>query len=183
MEALQAIHSRRSIRVYRPDPVDRDVLARVLWAAVQAPTPPVSGRSAWKLCIIEGADRLDAFGERARQYAFDHQPPDHPWTWTTRPGFKVFWNAPAVVLFCARVSHPEAPFDCCRAAQNMLIAAHAEGLGTCWVGAPMPWLGSPGVAQELGLPDGYAASAAVLVGYPDEAPAGEPRPQPEIRWL
>lgn len=182
MEAIEAIHSRRTIRVYRPDPVDRVTLEKVLWAAVQAPTPPVSGTSAWKLCVIEGADRLAAYGDRAKRYAIEHQPPGQRWSWTERPDFKVFWNAPAAVLFCAKRSNPEAPFDCCRAAQNMLVAAHALGLGTCWIGAPIPWLISPGVADELGIPDGYFASAAVLVGYAAESPVGEPRSQPELRY-
>ena len=102
--------------------------------------------------------------------------------WTERPGFEVFWNAPAVVLFCARKNNPEAPFDCCRAAQTLLIAAQGLGLGTCWIGAPIPWLTSPGVADEVGIPDGCEASAAVLVGYAAEQPVGQPRPQPEIVW-
>lgn len=182
MDALQAIHGRRTIRKYRPEPVERALLQRVLWAAVQAPTPPVSGASAWKLCVIEGASRLAAYGERAKLYAFENPPPGQRWSWTERPDFKVFWNAPSVVLFCAKTSNPEAPFDCCRAAQNMLVAAHAVGLGTCWVGAPIPWLTSPGVASELGLPEGYEPSAVVLVGHPDEQPMGEPRPEPDVLW-
>ena len=182
MDALEAIHSRRTIRVYRPEPVDRELLKRVLWAAVQAPTPPVSGTSPWKLCVIEGVERLREYGERAKQYAREHQPPGQAWSWTTRPEFKVFWNAPAVVLFCAKTSNPEAPNDCCRAAQNMLIASHAMGLGTCWVGAPIPWLTSPGIAHELGIPEEYHASAAVLVGYSDEQPLGEPRAAPDVLW-
>jgi nitroreductase len=183
VETLRAIHSRRTIRAYRPDSVERALLAKVLWAAVQAPTPPASGQAPWTLCVIEGAERLRTYGERARQFAHEHQPPGQSWSWTTRQGFEVFWNAPAVVLFCAKSATPEAPHDCCRAAQNMLIAAHSLGLGTCWVGAPIPWLNSPGVAEELGIPDGYHASAAVLVGYPDEQPVGEPRPEPETLWL
>ena len=94
MEAIEAIHSRRTIRVYRPDPVDRAVLEQVLWAAVQAPTPPVSGPSTWKLCVIEGVERLATYGARAKQYAFEHQPPNQRWGWTERPDFKVFWRAP-----------------------------------------------------------------------------------------
>lgn len=182
MDALAAIHGRRTIRKYRPEKVDHQLLERVLWAAVQAPTPPVSGASAWKICVLEGTQRLAEYGARAKQYAFEHQPEGQRWSWTERPDFKVFWNAPAVVLFCAKASNPEAPFDCCRAAQNMLIAAHAVGLGTCWVGAPLPWLASPGVTEELGLPAGYPVSVAVLVGYPDEQPVGEPRPEPEVLW-
>ena len=79
----------------------------------------------------------------------------------------MFWDAPALVLLCARRGHPEAPFDCHRAAQNLLLAAHARGLGSCWVGAPLPWLESPGVAAELGLPDGFDATVAVILGYAD----------------
>jgi nitroreductase len=180
MDALAAIHTRRTIRAYRPDPVNRALLEEVLWAAVQAPTPPVSGAASWKLCVIEGATRLAEYGARAKRYAAAHQPAGQRWSWTERPEFLVFWNAPAVVIFCAKASNPEAPFDCCRAAQNLLIAAHAVGLGTCWIGAPIPWLTSPDVARELGLPEGYPASAAVLIGHPAESPRGDPRPPPQV---
>lgn len=182
MDAITAIHQRRTIRTYRPEPVERALIEEALWAAVQAPTPPVSGTSTWKLCVIEGAERLAAYGARAKAYARDHQPPGNPWTWPDRPGFEVFWNAPSAVVFCARVGHPEAPFDCCRAAQNLLVAACALGLGTCWVGAPIPWLTSPGIADELGLPAGFEASAVVLIGHPAESPVGQPRPRPDVMW-
>jgi nitroreductase len=132
--------------------------------------------------VIAGVERLATYGARAKQYAFEHQPPNQRWGWTERPDFKVFWNAPTAVLFCAKATNPEAPYDCCRAAQNMLIAAHALGLGTCWVGAPIPWLTSTGVAEELGIPDGYLASAAILLGHAAEKPVGEPRPHPQIRY-
>ena len=182
MEAIQAIHSRRTIRVYRSDQVDRSLLKQVLWAAVQAPTPPVSGSAPWMLCVIEGVERLGKYGARAKQYAYEHQPPDQGWSWTEKSDFKVFWNAPAVVLFYSKSTNPEASYDCCRAAQNMLVAATALSLGTCWVGAPIPWLNSSGINEELGIPAGYVASVAVLIGHPAEQPIGEPRPEPEVLW-
>lgn len=131
MDVFEAIHSRRSIRKYRPDPVDRALLEELLYAAVQAPTPPVSGTIPWALCVIEGVERLANYGNRAKQYADDHQPEGRPWTWTERPDFKVFWGAPALVLFCARKGNPETPFDCCRAAQNFMLAAHARSMASC----------------------------------------------------
>ncbi|MCE9658457.1 MAG: nitroreductase family protein [Burkholderiales bacterium] len=182
MDVFEAIHARRSIRRYRPDRVPRALLQELLFAAVQAPTPPVSGTSPWALCVLEGMERLAAYGDRAKAYAFEHQPAPHAWAWAERPDFKVFWDAPALVLFCARRGNPETPFDCCRAAQNLLLAAHARGLGSCWVGAPLPWLASPGVAAELGLPEGFDPVVAVVLGYPAEQPVGSPRPEPEIRW-
>ena len=182
MDVIDAIHGRRSIRAYRPQPVSRALIADLLWAAVQAPTPPVSGDAPWALCVVEGVDRLAALGARALQHAREHQPKDRPWSWTERPGFKVFWDAPVLVLICARAGNPETPFDCCRAGQNLMLAAHANGLGSCWLGAPMAWLHSAGVAEELGLPRGFEAVVAVVLGHPAESPAGNPRPRPQIVW-
>jgi nitroreductase len=127
MDAIQSMHARRSIRKYTDQAVPRELIEELMWAAVQAPTPPISGDNALALLVIEGIARLEAYGRRALQYAFEHQPLDKPWEWTTRPGFKVFWGAPALVVICARRTNPEAPFDCCRAGQNLLIAAHFSG--------------------------------------------------------
>lgn len=182
MDVFEAVHSRRSIRKYRPDPVDRTLLEELLYAAVQAPTPPVSGATPWALCVIEGVERLAGYGARAKQYARDHQPEGRPWEWSERPDFKVFWGAPALILFCARKGNPETPFDCSRAGQNLMLAAHARSLGSCWVGAPLPWLHSAGVAEELGLPVGFDPVVAIIVGYPAEQPLGEPRPRPAVMW-
>ena len=182
MDVFEAIHSRRSIRTYRRDPVERALMEELLYAAVQAPTPPASGTIPWALCVIEGVQRLAGYGVRAKQYAYDHQPDGHPWTWTERADFKVFWDAPALVLFCAREGNPETPLDCCRAAQNFMLAAHARALGSCWVGAPLPWLHSPGIAEELGLPLGFDPVAAIIVGHPTEQPVGSPRARPVVIW-
>jgi len=182
MDTIEAMHGRRSIRSYRPDPVDRGVLEELLWAAAQAPTPPISGAVPWAFHVIEGIERLAELGRRAKQYAHDHQPPGQHWAWTERPEFKVFWDAPAVVLICGRRDNPEAAFDCARAGQNLMLAAHARGIGTCWVGAPMPWLSSPGVAAELDVPAGFDPVVAMLLGQPREMPAGSPRPRPAVTY-
>jgi nitroreductase len=183
MDAIQAMHGRRSIRAYKPSPVPRELVEMLAWAAVQAPTPPVSGTSPWVVCVLEGTERLAVYGERAKEYAKTHQPPGEPWTWPERPGFKVFWDAPALVLFCARRGNPETRFDCCRAGQNFEVAAHSVGLGSCWVGAPLPWLRSQGISQELGIPPDYEPEVAIIFGYPTEQPVGNPRPKPHIYWL
>lgn len=183
MDAIQAMHGRRSIRAYESRPVARALVEQLAWAAVQAPTPPVSGDAPWVVCVLEGAERLAAFGERAKEYARTHQPPGNPWTWPERPGFKVFWDAPALILFCSQRGNSEAPLDCCRAGQNFEVAAHSLGLGSCWIGSPMPWLRSPGIANELGIPQGYDAEVAIAFGHPAEQPEGKPRPRPHIHWL
>lgn len=182
MDVIDAIHARRSVRVYRREPVAREIVADVLWAAAQAPSPPVSGDTPWAFCVFEGVERIASYGERALHYARAHQPPGNPWKWPDTPGFKVFWDAPALVLICARRGNGETPFDCCRAGQNLMLAAHARGLGSCWVGAPMPWLLSAGIVRELGVPEGFEPTVAIVLGYAAEAPRGNPRPRPNVHW-
>jgi len=182
MNVIEAIHGRRSIRAYRSEPVDRGTIEDAIWDAVQAPTPPVSGDTPWRFCVVEGTERIAGYGLRARDYVSQHQPPGRPQTWVDRPGFKVFWDAPVLVLICARNGNPETHFDCCRAGQNLMLSVHARGLGSCWVGAPLLWLTSPGVAAELGLPDGFVPIVAMVLGPAAETPAGQPRPRPAITW-
>jgi nitroreductase len=182
VDTIEAMHGRRSIRAYESRQIPRQLLDDLLWAAVQAPIPPASGNEPWAIVIVQGRERLEEYGARAKQYAFEHRPDDRPLEWTTRPGFKVFWGAPSLVLFCARTSNPEAPFDCARAGQNLVLAAHACGLGSCWVGAPMPWLSEPVIQRELGVPSGFMPAVAITLGYAAEQPSGNPKPRPNVYW-
>jgi nitroreductase len=182
MDTIEAIHGRRSIRAFRPDPVPRTLIEDLLWDAAQAPTPPVSGETPWAFCVLEGVQRLARYGERARQYASEHQPQGSPWHWVDRSGFKVFWDAPAAVLICGQRGNVEAPMDCCRAGQTLMLAAYARGLGSCWVGAPLPWLRSPDIAEELQLPAGFDVMVVMILGYANEIPAGSPLPRPSVHW-
>jgi len=182
MDAIEAIRGRRSIRAYRPDPVARSLIEEVIWDAAQAPTPPVSGETPWVFCVIEGVTRIAGYGDRAKQYVRNHQLEGRHQTWPDNPDFKVFWDAPAVVVICAQNGNIEAAFDCCRAGQNLMLAAHARGLGSCWVGAPTPWLRSPGITVELGVPAGFDPVVSIILGYPSETPAGNPRPRPVVHW-
>ncbi len=131
--------------------------------------------------MLEGTDRIETLGRRALDFARDHRPPGG-WRWVDRPGFRVFLGAPAVVLICALVGNVDAHFDCCRAGQNLSLAAHSRGFGVCWLGAPFPWLRSPGVAEEIGVPPGFEPSVALALGHPAERLEPKSRPRPTIVW-
>lgn len=182
MDVIEAMYSWRTIRAYRREPVPRDVLEDLLWHAVQVSTAPAA-QPPWALCVLEGSAQIEDYGRRALDFARANRPPGAPgWTWTERSDFRVFWGAPAVVVICARSGDAETPFDCCRAGQNLALAAHARGLGTCWVGAPLAWLRSPGVAAELGIPEEFEPTVAMLVGHPADRPPPRPRTRPQIVW-
>jgi nitroreductase len=183
MELTEAIRTWRSIRAYLPEPIPRATIETLVDDATRVSTPPAADEP-WAIAVIEGVARIEDCGVRAMDWARAHRPPGAPgWSWVDRPGFRVFWGAPAVVVIAARRGAAEAPFDCCRAGQNLALAAHAAGLGTCWIGAALPWLRSPGVADELGLPTGFDASVVMLLGRPAATPPPKSRPRPRIAWF
>jgi nitroreductase len=176
MDVIKAIHTRRSIRSYLPRPVERELIEEVIWDAAQAP-PPFSGQLPWTFNVIQGVDRIAAIGDEALQYARDNRPDEPGWEWTERPDFQVFWGAPALVIISGRVE------DCCRAGQNLMLSAHARGLGTCWVGSPMLWLRTLPARERLKIPLDLMPVSVLCLGYPAGTPQTPPRERPKVLWL
>jgi nitroreductase len=175
MEVIEAIHSRRSIRSYEARPVARELVESVIWDAAQAP-PPFAGQVPWVFNAFEGVERIASYGARAKLYARDHRPPEADWGWVDNPDFEIFWGAPVLVIISGRTE------DCCRAGQNLMLSAHARGLGTCWVGSPMLWLRDEATMTELGIPAGFDPVSAFCLGYPKQTPARQTRAKPSILW-
>ena len=176
MDTLEAIHTRRSIRDYADRPVERKVIEDLLWDAAQTP-PPHAGDVPWTFTIIQGAERIAGLGCQAMEYARQHRPEGPGWNWLDREGFKVFWNAPVVLIISGPLG------DCCRAGQIVLLAAHARGLGACWVGAPNLWLSTPAAKALLKLPADLPPSVAICLGYAKSIPEHRLRPLPKVVWL
>jgi len=176
MDVIDAIHGRRSVRSYQPKPVPRELIESVILDAAQAP-PPFRGMVSWTFTVIEDVELIAAYGERAMKHAREHRPDGPGWDWIERPGFKIFWDAPVVVIISGPVG------DCSRAGQNFMLSAYARGLGSCWVGSPMLWLGTPEARSELKIPGDLAPVAVLCLGYPAEVPEAIVRGAPPTVWL
>lgn len=183
MDAIEAIHTRRSIRSYEARAVERSLIEDILWDAAQAPTPPLSGSAPFFFVVIEGVNRVAACGLRALQYAKDNRKSGPGLDWVDKPGFSVFFNAPSVIVICGvSDAHSQSVQDCNRAGQNLMLSATARGLGTCWVGSPLQWLRDPATKKELGIPEEQEAFAAFTLGYAAEKSRGSPRGRPRAVW-
>ena len=180
MDTVTAIHTRRSIREYEERAVERGIIADILFDAAQAPTTPVSGPFLFH--VIEGAARIADLGARAKQYAREHRPDAVGYAWTERPDFKVFLDAPVVIVISGHAGNSQSVQDCNRAGQNLMLSAHARGLGSCWVGSPMLWLRRPETRNELGIAAAFEPFAAFTLGYAAAVPPSRSRERPEIVW-
>lgn len=153
MEAMEAILTRRSVRRYTDEPIDAGLIDELLDAAMHAPS--AGNEQPWHFVVITERTLLDAV------------PSFHPYAVMLR-------HAPAAVLVCAdtRLDRYEGCWvqDCAAATQNLLLAAHARGLGAVWVGIHPRSEREAGMRALLGIPAEVVPFALVPLGHPAERP-------------
>ena len=181
-EYLTWMMSRRSIRRYKPDPVPPALVEELLIAAIWAPS--AHNRQPWRFAVVTTPETRHslamAMGQRLRaDLAADHVPTDVIEKDAGR-SYERITGAPLLVLLCQSMQHMDSYPDKQRqrnewvmatqstamAAQNFLLAAHALGLGACWMCAPLfcPQV----VKQTLNLPADWEPQALLTAGYPAE---------------
>jgi nitroreductase len=168
MDVFTAIHERRAVRDYSDEPVADTAIATLIDAAIWAPSG--INLQPWCFFIIEGAARLAACSTKAKA-ALQGAAMEHPeltglHSILVSPTFNVFYNAPVLIIVCATTGDEMALKDCCLAAQNLMLAATAEGLGTCWIGLSETWLNTDQAKADLGIPAGFRPVAPIIVGHP-----------------
>lgn len=182
MELMEAINSRRSIRNYTEQKVDKVIINELLQAAVQAPS--ATNSQPWVFAIIQDQERLRQYSDRAKALllsVLDKSPTLIKYrAMLSKPDFNIFYNANTLIVIYAKPEGPHPVEDCCLAAQNLMLTAYGSGLGTCWIGFANGLLNLPEIKQELGVPEEYVAAAPIIVGYPQSAVPGVPKKTPEI---
>lgn len=185
MDLMQAIATRRSVRKYRPEPVDRATLEELIQAATMAPSAMNS--QPWAFGVITDAELLRSYSARTKALLLASAA-EMPWVERYRrmfenPDFDIFYGAPALVLICARPGGVHGEGDCAMAALNLMLAARDKGLGTCWIGFFAILLDRPEEKAALGIPEDYRIVAPIIVGHPDgDTPPPEKNAPEMLFW-
>lgn len=189
MELYQAIKQRRSIRKYKADPVPREVLLRVLDAANWAPSGV--NLQQWKFYLVSGKKR-DQIAESYGRLTEKNYPPLEQRSEqqkTFAAWAKTYGGAPLIIVATMPKGEPrrmKMHLESVSAAfQNLLLAAYAEGLGTCWMTGPLG--DEAALNQIMQLPADEEIVALTPLGYPDQTIEDKPRLDPELKekfvWL
>jgi coenzyme F420-0:L-glutamate ligase / coenzyme F420-1:gamma-L-glutamate ligase len=186
---LGVLLGRQSVRRFLARPVPPEVLEPLLAAAAQAPS--AHNRQPWRFAVLRAQAARQALAqamgdEFLRDLLADGLDAQAVETQVKRSHSRIL-EAPVVVLLCADESLQDVYPDARRqqaeylmlvqsvalAGENMLLAAHASGLGGVWVCAPL--FAPLAVIQALDLPPGWQPQGMLLLGYPAQVPAPRPR--------
>ncbi len=164
MDGMKAILTRRSIRIFRPEPIEPEAIRSILEAAMHAPS--AGNQQPWRFVLIQDREALQAV-------AIDH------------PYASAVESCPLAVLVCAAtrdLPHPDFwAVDCAAATENLLLAAHMLGLGSVWVGLYPKRDRMAILSRLVHLPDDVEPFALVPLGHPQERPEQPDRYRPE--WI
>ncbi len=161
MEFNEAVHKRRSIRSFRPDPVETEKISFVLEAARQAPS--WKNLQCWRFMVITGE-------EKRTEVASVFSP--------TNPGAKALLESPVIIALCANPAESEVwdgkdfwMLDAGLAMEHLILAATDQGLATCWQGL----FDEAKMREALGVPEGFRVIALTPLCYPAQERSPRPR--------
>jgi len=168
-QTITSIIERRSIRSFRADPVPDADINWILEAALYAATS--RNRQPWFFSVVSNKSLLDRMTKGVLDTLRTTGAEDYK-TKAADPLFSPFHNAPTVIFLSGRDDVHSALTDCANAAQNICVAAHSLGLGSCYLRTFRLAFEDSELSgelnQALGLPSGYSTIFAVALGYPDE---------------
>lgn len=169
MNTMEALQTRRTIRVYGPGRIAPDPVDRWLRAAMRAPS--AADARPWQFVVIDDRatlERLEA----------------------AMPKCDMLKTAPMAILVVADPAREKIPGflpqDCACVTEYLLLAVHDSGYGACWIGLhPVPDR-EHACREILGIPDSLIPFALVTIGCPAETPPPDDRYDPSIihaqRW-
>ena len=182
MNALETILTRRSTRNYKPDMVGQEKLDKILEAARQAPS---GGNNQYNHFFVirskEVLHELAVTAEKAFARMEIHEDTyaslKHSITASKKGGYVFCYNAPVLIAVANRHDYGNNIADCACAIENMMIAANALDLGSCWINQ-LKWLNEEPeivkIFQAYGMKEYERIYGAVIIGYP-ETDDGLPR--------
>jgi nitroreductase len=184
MSVMDAIHHRHAVRDYTSQKIDKDAIRTLLDAAVHAPT--AMHEEPWAFVVIQDKSLLNRLSDNVKELLAGGTDPIHPPHGSpshgrfTTPEFNAFYNAGTLIVICGKPLGPFVVSDCWLAAENLMLAACASGLGTCPIGLAVTALNTPRWKKEFNIPTEMTAFAPIIVGVPASVTPSSVRKEPEV---
>jgi nitroreductase len=161
MDVFEAIRGRRSIRKFTDESVNEEDLKKILESATLAPS--AGNLQPWEFVVVKDQAIKNKLARAAYGQSFIAEAPVAIVVCANVPRTSGHYGSRGASLYCIQ--------DTAAATQNILLAAHALGYGTCWVGAFNESL----AAEAINAPEGVRPLAIIPIGRPAERPSPPPR--------
>jgi len=187
IEIFSVIRERRSVRNYTDREVPDEALRAIIAAGIQAPT--ALGLQPWQFVVVRDRELMQRASDYCKPILVEKIGEE------SRPGteeflaalrnleFNIFYNAPVLVLVLGAREVVSSVLDCTLCAENMMLAAWALGIGSCWIGSAALIEQNPDLLAALKVPGDHQIVAPLIFGYPAPLSPKPVRREPRITWI
>ena len=170
-ETLKTILTRKSVKKYKDTPVSKELIDQIIEAGLAAPSG-LNKQSPIILAVTDKQVRDELSRLNAGKDPFFRADP--------------FYGAPVVLVVLADKSMHTYLYDGSLVMENLQLAAHALGLGACWIHRAKETFETPegkAILQKLGIEGDYEGIGNCILGYPDIDPEKKPRRENRVFWI
>jgi len=168
---MQAMLTRKSIKKYKPDMVPKEIIEQIIEAGLNAPSG-LNKQAPIILAVTDKQTRDELSKLNAGKDPFFRSDP--------------FYGAPVVLVVLADKSAHTYLYDGSLVMENLQLAAHALGLGACWIHRAKETFEQPegkALLAKLGIEGDYEGIGNCIIGYPDIDPEKKPRKENRVYWV
>jgi nitroreductase len=187
-EVLKTIKERRSIRSYKSEKIPREIITAIIEAGNNAPSAMNS--QPWRFVVVEDEalhKKMTEVSIPNAKKVLEHVKTSNPERYQLiMKRFEeledpIYYSAPVIIFVIGR--GPYADSSCPLACENMMLAAHSLGLGSCWVYFGSLITDNEEIKKALELKDDEKIFGPIIIGYPQNIPEPPEKKPPEIKWL
>lgn len=175
-QVIATIMERRSIRKYKPQPVEREKMDIILQCGINAPNG--QNKQSWEVRIVDNPELMEEIKEAMAKGHPDMDP---------EMVKGCLRGAPTMVFIARAKSYDFSAYDCGLMAENMMLSAWSMGIGSICLGSPVRFLTDNEaclpVLEKLGFSEDYELCLCVGFGYADESPAAKPRDWNKVKYI
>jgi nitroreductase len=187
-DVLKTIANRRSVRSYKQERIPRDILIKIIEAGNQAPSGMNS--QPWRFVVVENEtfhkrllDIVIPNAKRLLEGIRDTNPERYELIMKRYEELEdpIYYSAPAIIFVIGRGRY--ADLSCPLVCENMMLAAHSMGLGSCWVYFGSLVTEDEEIKKTMELRDDEKIFGPIVFGYPEEIPEPPEKKPPVIKWI
>ena len=184
---IQNIKTRRSVREYTDQDVSDEDIRTIIDAGIHAPSGFNS--QPWFFVVIKNREMMTRISDHCKPRLLAQleqatgESIEEFKKYLSMEEFDIFYNAPALVIVLGNNAGITTDYDCSLCAENMMLAAHSMGIGSCWIGSACFVQESAELLDELGITPDYRVVAPIVFGYELRETEEPPKHDPQVVWV
>ena len=187
MDAIEAIMTRRSVRKFGKRQIPDDVLEKIIRAGAYAPS--ALALEPWGFVVVQDQAFLAKVSDYCKPIMISLMKDAHNGmsdafrALLESKGYTIYYHALTVIMIVGKTGSRFREIDCSLCAENMMLAAHALGFGSCWVGSTEVAYDNKELMAGFRIPEGYSPVGTIVFGYPEEKPEAHDKHSPAVTWV